>query len=130
VLEHALDGPVRLAGVGRAEPGDQGRISRHPTSLGVNPDPCTGLAPTRSSGYIPFTMTGFDVVYGILISGLVAAQIWLTVKVWRNGSFERSQKILQSKLIWLVPVVGAVLVFSLMPEEEDNRQRADKELRG
>ena len=75
-------------------------------------------------------MTGFDFVYGVVLLGLVAAQIWLTIKVWRSGSYERSQKILQSKLIWLLPVVGAVLVFSLMPDEDDSLRRPKKELRG
>ncbi|GMV19896.1 MAG: hypothetical protein HS104_10285 [Polyangiaceae bacterium] len=75
-------------------------------------------------------MSGFDFVYGLLLLGLVVAQIWLTVRVWRSSSYERSQKILQSKLIWLLPVVGAVLVFSLMPEEDDSLSRAKKELRG
>lgn len=75
-------------------------------------------------------MSGFDFVYGLLLLGLVAAQIWLTVKVWRSKSYERSQKVLQSKLIWLLPVVGAVLVFSLMPEEEDDYRRPNNELRG
>lgn len=75
-------------------------------------------------------MSGFDFVFGLLLLGLVAAQIWLTVKVWRSKSYERSQKVLQSKLIWLLPVVGAVLVFSLMPEEEDDYRRPNNELRG
>lgn len=75
-------------------------------------------------------MTGFDFVYGLLLLGIVAAQIWLTVRVWRSHSYERSQKILQSKLIWLVPIVGAVLVFSLMPDEDDSLRRPKNELRG
>lgn len=91
----------------------------------------TGLAPGGVSGYLfAHPMSGFDLVYGVLLLGLVAAQVWLTVKVWRSTSYERSQKILQSKLIWLLPVVGAVLVFSLMPDEDDELGRAKKELRG
>jgi hypothetical protein len=64
-------------------------------------------------------MEPFDIAVLLGLVALAAIQIWLTVRVWRSPSFERSQKILQSKLIWLVPVVGAVLVFSLMPEEDD-----------
>lgn len=121
---------MRRTGVGRPEGLDQGRISRHAPSLGRIPKWGTGLAQVPRDDYMPSSMTGFDIVYGCLILGLVAAQVWLTVKVWRSGSYERSQKILQSKLIWLVPVVGAVLVFSLMPEEDDDRKRPNKELRG
>jgi len=86
--------------------------------------PSPGLMATSSG-----PMNGFDVVSGLLLLGLVAGQVWLTVRVWRSQSYERSQKILQSKLIWLLPVVGAVLVFSLMPEEDDFA-RPKKELRG
>jgi hypothetical protein len=92
-----------------------------------------GLAEAPAGDYdSPILMTGFDIVSGLLLLGLIGAQIWLTRKVWRSASYERSQKVLQSKLIWLVPVVGAVLVFSLMPEEDDTygQQKSKKELRG
>jgi len=75
-------------------------------------------------------MTGFDFAYTVLILGLVLAQVWLTRKVWRSPSYDRDQKVMQSKLIWLLPVVGAVLVFSLMPEEDDDLGRPKNELRG
>lgn len=74
-------------------------------------------------------MTGFDIVATLALVALIAAQIWLTVRVWKSPSFERSQKVLQSKLIWLLPVVGLVLVFSLMPEEDDT-PRPRTHLRG
>jgi hypothetical protein len=64
-------------------------------------------------------MSGFDVAATVALVALLAVQIWLTVRVWKSPSYERSQKVLQSKLIWLLPVVGAVLVFSLMPDEDD-----------
>lgn len=63
-------------------------------------------------------MSFSDVVFSTLLLAVVVAQGLLTRRVWRSPSFERSQKVLQSKLIWLVPILGAVLVFSLMPEEE------------
>ncbi|MBK7582725.1 MAG: hypothetical protein IPI67_21330 [Myxococcales bacterium] len=75
-------------------------------------------------------MSGSDFIFGLLILALVAGQVWLTVRVWRSKSYERSQKMLQSKLIWLVPVIGAVLVFSLMPDEDDALRRPKNELRG
>lgn len=64
-------------------------------------------------------MSPSDFVFGLLLLGYVALCVWLTVRVWRSKSFERSQKLLQSKLIWLLPVIGAVLVYSLMPEDDD-----------
>jgi hypothetical protein len=32
--------------------------------------------------------------------------------------FDRKQKVLQTQLIWLVPIVGASLVFTVLREEE------------
>lgn len=64
-------------------------------------------------------MESFDIAATLALLALCAVQVWLTVRVWKSPSYERSQKVLQSKLIWLLPVVGSVLVFSLMPEEDD-----------
>ena len=55
----------------------------------------------------------------MVLVGIIAAQVWLTFRVWKSPSFERSQKVLQSKLIWLLPIIGAVVVFALMPEDDD-----------
>jgi hypothetical protein len=67
-------------------------------------------------------MSSFDFLLGGLVVAAVAFQVWLTVSVWRNRLYERSEKILQSKVIWLLPVIGAVLVYSLMPEEDAPRR--------
>ena len=75
-------------------------------------------------------MSGFDFVLGLLVLFGVGFQVWLTVRVWKNRFYERSQKVMQSQLIWLLPVVGAVLVYSLMPEEEDPKRKTNTHLRG
>jgi hypothetical protein len=68
-------------------------------------------------------MSLIDFLLGALVLAALVFQIWLTVRVWKSRSCERSQKVLQSKVIWLLPVVGAVLVFSLMPEEDEPRRQ-------
>ena len=75
-------------------------------------------------------MSGFHFVLGLLVLFGVGFQVWLTVRVWKNRFYERSQKVMQSQLIWLLPVVGAVLVYSLMPEEEDPKRKTNTHLRG
>lgn len=45
-------------------------------------------------------------------------QGWVTYRVWRTRVFERSQKLNQAKLIWLLPVLGAIMVFSVLHQEE------------
>jgi hypothetical protein len=48
----------------------------------------------------------------------LAFQGFVTYRVWRSRVFERGQKLAQSKLIWLLPVLGAVMVFSVLHGEE------------
>ncbi|MDC0745111.1 hypothetical protein [Polyangium mundeleinium] len=60
----------------------------------------------------------FDGILGALLLALVAFQTWLTIRVFKSRLFERKQKILQTQLIWLLPVIGAGLVFTILVEEE------------
>jgi hypothetical protein len=57
--------------------------------------------------------------FGILL--VVAAflfQVWVTVRLRRTPIYDGSQKNAQTKLIWLLPVVGAAIVFSVLVSEE------------
>ena len=53
----------------------------------------------------------------IVIAAFVFFQSWVTWRVWRDEFFIRSEKINQTKLIWLVPLLGAILVFSVLVDE-------------
>lgn len=67
----------------------------------------------------------------LLIVGAFAFQVWVTVRVFRSRLYERSQKSAQAKLIWLLPVLGAIIAFSVLSSEEQAERRAnDPELRG
>lgn len=48
----------------------------------------------------------------------LAFQGWVTFRVIRTRVFERAQKLNQAKLIWFLPVLGAVMVFSVLHQEE------------
>ena len=50
-------------------------------------------------------------------------QAWVTYRVVRTRVFERAQKLNQAKLIWLLTVLGAIMVFSVLTQEE----RAERE---
>jgi putative copper export protein len=67
-------------------------------------------------------MGWFEVVVALGVLGLVVFQAWLTVRVFRSNMFERKQKILQAQLIWLLPIVGAGLVLSVLSEEKEDRR--------
>jgi hypothetical protein len=58
----------------------------------------------------------------ILLSGLNAAATFVLV---RSGRYDRGQKILQTLLVWLVPVVGALLVWALARDTITNRTTMD-----
>lgn len=53
----------------------------------------------------------------IILSLFVAFQVWVTWQVWRNEYFARSEKAAQTRLIWLLPLLGAVLVYSMLTDE-------------
>jgi hypothetical protein len=48
-------------------------------------------------------MSGVALWLGGLMAVLVAANVVITRRLWRSPLFERSQKIAQTALIWLVP---------------------------
>jgi cytochrome c-type biogenesis protein CcmH/NrfF len=57
----------------------------------------------------------------------------VTVRVFRSRLYEPSQKANQAKLIWLLPVLGAIIAFSVLTSEEQAERRhedRDHELRG
>jgi putative copper export protein len=66
---------------------------------------------------------------GSIVVGVVVFQIWLTRRVFRSDMFERRQKILQAQLIWLVPILGAGLVFSVLHEESKNEGQPPSHLK-
>jgi hypothetical protein len=45
-----------------------------------------------------------------------------TRRVWRSKLFDRPQKLAQSQLIWLLPLIGAAIVSSVL-EDEDRREK-------
>jgi hypothetical protein len=63
-------------------------------------------------------MSAFEVLISLALAFAVGFQVWLTARVWRSPLFDKSQKLMQSKLIWLLPIVGSMLVFSVLSEDD------------
>ena len=59
----------------------------------------------------------FEILVGAALLSLIAFQAWLTVRVFKSRMYERKQKIWQAQLIWLLPIIGAGLVFSILQED-------------
>jgi hypothetical protein len=50
------------------------------------------------------------------LSALVLLQVFLTVRVWRIDLYDRDQKVGQTQLIWFIPVIGSMLVGTMLWE--------------
>ncbi len=74
-------------------------------------------------------MLVFEVLVALVLLALISFQSWLTVRVFRSGLYERKQKIWQAQLIWLLPIVGAGLVFSILNEDQKAETEATAHLK-
>ncbi len=61
----------------------------------------------------------------LLLAGVLLFQIWVTLRVRRTKLFDAAEIRNQTKLIWLLPVVGAAIVFSVLVSEEQHERRED-----
>ncbi len=61
-------------------------------------------------------------VGALIILAIIAFQTRTTLRVWRSKLYDRSQKVAQSQLIWLLPLIGAVIVLSVL-EDEAQREK-------
>ncbi|WP_437311782.1 hypothetical protein [Sorangium sp. So ce388] len=73
-------------------------------------------------------MTPFDILVGTALAALLAFQIYVTVRVFRSRVYEPKQKVYQAQLVWLLPIIGAGLVFSILQEEDKTRRDASSHL--
>ena len=74
-------------------------------------------------------MLVFEVLVALVVLALISFQSWLTVRVFRSGLYERKQKIWQAQLIWLLPIIGAGLVFSILNEDQKAETEATAHLK-
>lgn len=57
-------------------------------------------------------------IFGLVLVALAVGglQVFATVRVWQSDLYTREEQVAQTRLIWFVPVVGAVLVLMMMRE--------------
>ena len=68
-------------------------------------------------------MQPIQIVGVAIIVGLVILNLYATVRIVRDALSERIQKSFQVVLVWLVPVIGAVLVLFLQRKESFQRRQ-------
>ncbi|HMI86329.1 MAG TPA: hypothetical protein VK550_19680 [Polyangiaceae bacterium] len=62
-------------------------------------------------------MDSFETFLIVVLVVVAAFQGWLTIQVFRSGLYDRRQKILQTQLIWLLPILGSGLVFTMLRDD-------------
>lgn len=62
-------------------------------------------------------MDSFEIFLVVVVAAVAVFQAWLTVQVFRSGLYDRRQKILQAQLIWLLPILGSGLVFTMLRDD-------------
>jgi len=72
-------------------------------------------------------MSPFEILVIVVLSVVVAFQAWLTLRVVKSTMYERKQKIWQAQLIWLLPIIGAGLVFSILHDDQKAEREAERE---
>ncbi len=71
----------------------------------------------------------FEIVLALVAVAVVSFQAWLTRRVFRSHLYERKQKIWQAQLIWLLPILGAGLVFTILQEDKQAERDAASQLK-
>jgi hypothetical protein len=74
-------------------------------------------------------MSLFEILILLAIAAVIVFQAWLTRRVWKSELYERKQKIWQAQLIWLLPVIGAGLVFSILQEDRKAERDATSQMK-
>jgi hypothetical protein len=82
------------------------------------------LQKARAALFSSPRMDTFHIVLALALVAALGFQVWLTARVWRSTLYEREQKLWQSKLIWLLPVLGAAIVFSVLAQEDESSRQA------
>lgn len=69
-------------------------------------------------------MTPFEILVAAVVLAAFLFQGWLTHRVFQSKLYERKQKIAQAQLIWLLPIIGAGLVFSVLQDDAKAEREA------
>jgi hypothetical protein len=73
-------------------------------------------------------MSFFEILVTLVVAAVVVFQAWLTRRVFKSPLYERKQKIWQAQIIWLLPILGAGLVFSILQEDRKADRDASSKL--
>ena len=71
--------------------------------------------PVRTTGEQPMDISGALLIIAVVtVAALVLFNVYVSIRVLTHDGLSRPQKALQIVFIWLLPLVGAVLVESIV----------------
>ncbi len=62
----------------------------------------------------------------VLLIAVLSLQVFTTLRLRRSPSCSAEQKRVQTSLVWLVPVLGAVMVLSVLHQDGELFERSAK----
>ncbi|WP_437968794.1 hypothetical protein WMF04_05635 [Sorangium sp. So ce260] len=60
-----------------------------------------------------------SVISWVVLAAVILAQAFVTERLWRSEMYSRDHKLAQSVLIWLLPIVGAIVVYAGLRQDDD-----------
>jgi len=73
------------------------------------------------------TMSLIPALFFVLLLGF---QVWVTWRVWKTDLYIRTEKFAQFRLIWFLPLLGAIIVYSVLTEEDHRQGPPTSHIRG
>ena len=58
------------------------------------------------------------IIIAVTVLIVIILNVYATLRVSRKDDFEKFQKIAQSAIIWLVPIIGALFILSFIKADE------------
>ena len=72
-------------------------------------------------------MSLLPALFFVLLFGF---QMWVTWRVWKTDLYIRTEKFAQFRLIWFLPLLGAIIVYSVLTEEDHRQGPPTSHIRG
>ena len=66
-----------------------------------------------------------DLAIGVGVGALIIANVWVCVGALRSPWYSSTQRAIQCTLVWLLPVIGLVVVWSFLRAQSDMRRTKD-----
>jgi len=70
--------------------------------------------------------TTAQMLIAVALAALLGLSAYATVRIWRDRLLERGQRIGQTVIVWLVPVLGPLLVLWLLRDQTLTLQRHEE----